>query len=122
MPVAGSLQAALRTLPSSLAVVRGDIQAGLTGDKVAGFDPAAAPLETDQEAGGVCLDPEWVERTREQERAGRPNSARANAATPELQPDGCLHGRQRLGAAFAAGAAAGVAAGAVLAALLAGAI
>jgi len=107
MPVAASLQSALRKLPSSLAVVRGDIQAGLTGDKVAGFDPAAAPLETDQEAGGVCLDPEWVERTRESERAGRPNSAHANGATPELQPDGCLHSQRGLGAAFAAGAATG---------------
>lgn len=114
MPVASSLQSALRALPSSLAVVRGDIQAGITGDKVAGFDPAAAPLETDQEAGGVCLDPEWIARTRAQERAGRPNSARANGATPELQPDGCLHSPQRFGVALAAGAATG----AVVAALL----
>jgi len=32
---------------------RGDIQKGLTGDKVPGFDPAAAPLETDAEAAGT---------------------------------------------------------------------
>ena len=94
-------------LPCSLAVVRGDIQSGITGDKVAGFDPAAAPLETDQEAGGVCLDPVWVERTRETERAGRPNSAHANAATPELQPDGCLHRQRGFGVALLAGAVAG---------------
>lgn len=31
---------------------RGAIQKGLTGDKVPGFDPAAAPMETDSEAGG----------------------------------------------------------------------
>lgn len=105
-------------LPCSLAVVRGDIQAGLTGDKVAGFDPAAAPLETDEEAGGVCLDAEWIQRTREQERAGRPNSARANGATPELQPDGFLRSQRGLGAALVAGAAAGAAVAAVLAALL----
>jgi hypothetical protein len=30
---------------------RGTIQAGATGDKTPGFDPAAAPLETDAEAG-----------------------------------------------------------------------
>ena len=32
---------------------RGDIQKGLTGDKVPGFDPAAAPMETDAEAAGT---------------------------------------------------------------------
>jgi hypothetical protein len=37
------------------AEVRGDIQLGLTGDKRAGFDPAAAPLETDAEAAGTPL-------------------------------------------------------------------
>nr|WP_313010940.1 hypothetical protein [Brucella intermedia] len=31
---------------------RGAIQRGETGDKVPGFDPAAAPMETDAEAGG----------------------------------------------------------------------
>ena len=34
------------------AQTRGRIQKGLDGDKVPGFDPAAAPLETDAEAGG----------------------------------------------------------------------
>ncbi|WIY52006.1 hypothetical protein O9Z70_10995 [Devosia sp. YIM 151766] len=33
--------------------LRDDIDAGRTGDKVAFPDPAAAPLETDAEAGGV---------------------------------------------------------------------
>jgi hypothetical protein len=32
--------------------LRADIDAGRTGDKVAHPDPAAAPLETDAEAGG----------------------------------------------------------------------
>lgn len=32
--------------------LRADIDAGRTGDKVAFADPAAAPLETDAEAGG----------------------------------------------------------------------
>lgn len=37
---------------SSGARTRGAIQKGETGDKVAGFDPAVAPYETDAEAGG----------------------------------------------------------------------
>lgn len=40
------------------AEVRGDIQHGRTGDKRPGFDPAAAPLETDAEAGASALSPE----------------------------------------------------------------
>lgn len=38
---------------SNPAQVRGDIQHGRTGDKRRGFDPAAAPLETDAEAAGT---------------------------------------------------------------------
>ncbi len=37
------------------AQVRGDIEQGRTGDKTGGFDPAAAPYETDAEAGGTPL-------------------------------------------------------------------
>ncbi|NHT78570.1 hypothetical protein G8E10_22965 [Rhizobiaceae bacterium CRRU44] len=40
------------------AQVRGDIQAGKTGDIRQGFDPAAAPLETDGEAAGTPLSSE----------------------------------------------------------------
>ena len=43
------------------AELRGDIQRGVTGDKRAGFDPAAAPLETDAEAAGTPLGPEHTE-------------------------------------------------------------
>lgn len=32
--------------------VHADIQSGKYGDKTPGFDPAAAPMETDAEAGG----------------------------------------------------------------------
>jgi len=39
--------------PRRAAQERADIQKGLTGDKVPGFDPAAAPLETDAEAAGT---------------------------------------------------------------------
>lgn len=35
------------------AQARGDIEKGYTGDKVPGFDPAVAPLETDAEAAGT---------------------------------------------------------------------
>ncbi|PWL16614.1 hypothetical protein DKP76_16750 [Falsochrobactrum shanghaiense] len=37
---------------SAGARIRGSVQKGETGDKVPGFDPAAAPMETDAEAGG----------------------------------------------------------------------
>jgi len=37
------------------AQIRGDVQHGRTGDKTRGFDPAAAPLETDAEAAGTPL-------------------------------------------------------------------
>ena len=54
------------------AQVRGDIQQGLTGDKRRGFDPAAAPLETDGEAAGTPLTAEEARLARAGERAGRP--------------------------------------------------
>jgi len=37
--------------PNVTAATRGETQSGATGDKIPGFDPAAAPLETDSEAG-----------------------------------------------------------------------
>ncbi|MCS3741623.1 MULTISPECIES: hypothetical protein [unclassified Rhizobium] len=40
------------------AQVRGQIQSGQSGDRRSGFDPAAAPMETDAEAGGVPISPE----------------------------------------------------------------
>ena len=39
--------------PQTVDRLRADIDRGLTGDKVAGCDPAAAPLGTDAEAGGA---------------------------------------------------------------------
>lgn len=53
------------------AQVRGDIQAGLTGDKRPGFDPALAPLETDAEAAGTPLDSEMIETARETQLEGK---------------------------------------------------
>ncbi|WEX77498.1 hypothetical protein PYH37_002299 [Sinorhizobium numidicum] len=54
------------------AQVRGDIQRGLTGDKKRGFDPAAAPLETDSEAGGAPLTAEEAQIDRAEQLRNRP--------------------------------------------------
>ena len=69
------------------AQLKHDINSGRTGDKVAGFDPAAAPLGVDEEAGGAPHDPMLNAITREEQSAGRPYSPRPNASTPELQPN-----------------------------------
>jgi hypothetical protein len=93
-----------------------DIDTGRTGDKVGGFDPAAAPLGTDEEAAGEALSPEEIARSRVQERAAW-DTARANAATPELAPDGRIRGQSGLVIAAAAGAGAGIVLALLLAAL-----
>lgn len=94
---------------ATAAQLRADIDSGRTGDKVGGFDPAAAPLEADDEAAGTPASPETIEHMRAQEQAGAPSSRKANAATPELAPDGRLkHGGPTLGPTVA-GIAAGVA-------------
>lgn len=63
------------------AQVRGDIQAGLTGDKRPGFDPAMAPLETDAEAGGVSLSREEIDTARQEQREGRPIDISGDSGT-----------------------------------------
>ena len=45
------------------AQVRDKTDAGRTGDKVCAADPAAAPLGTDEEAGGSATPPEDIART-----------------------------------------------------------
>ena len=52
---------------STSAQLRGDIDRGLTGDKVAAADPAAAPLGTDEEAAGTPLSPEVIAEAHERE-------------------------------------------------------
>ncbi len=47
--------------------LRADIDSGKTGDKVAASDPAAAPLGTDEEAGGVTTPAEALEKARRAE-------------------------------------------------------
>lgn len=48
--------------------LRDDIDSGRTGDKVRGRDPSAAPLGTDDEAGGESNEPEDISRSRQRER------------------------------------------------------
>ena len=74
--------------------VRGDIQKGRTGDKVPGFDPAAAPMETDAEAAGTQPPPPTGEARRTAEAASEDTtppyayaSSRASAMRPfDRQP------------------------------------
>ena len=73
---------------ATAAQLRDDIDSGRASDKIGGFDPAAAPLGTDDEAGGVAHDPMLMAATRVRETGARAGSATRNAATPELQPDG----------------------------------
>jgi hypothetical protein len=73
---------------NTTARLKGDIDSGRDGDKSGGFDPAASPLGTDEEASGVRPDPALVARDRRQEDAVAGSSARENAASPELKPDG----------------------------------
>jgi len=67
------------------AQLRGDIDKGRTGDKAPGIDPAAAPMETDAEAGGAPPSPAEIAQARRAERRG---AGDANAADPNKTPDG----------------------------------
>ncbi len=95
------------------AALKHDIDSGLTGDKIGGFDPAAAPLGTDAEAGGTPPSPGEVAQARKAERAAEPSRTR-NAAEPELQPDGHVDAGRHV----FAGVMVGIAAAVVLAILL----
>jgi hypothetical protein len=60
--------------------LRGDIDAGRTGDKVSWSDPATAPLGTDDEAGGATSPPTAIEAARAYENSrphGDPHSHRS---------------------------------------------
>jgi hypothetical protein len=56
------------------AQLKHDIDSGRTGDKIPVFDPAAAPLGTDEEAAGTPTPPEAWQAARESE------------ARPDLRP------------------------------------
>lgn len=58
---------------TSAQVLRDDIDKGRTGSKVAFEDPAAAPLGTDDEAGGNTPGPAQVDLARRQERFDHPS-------------------------------------------------
>lgn len=57
---------------STAAADRGAIDQGQTGDKVAGFDPAAAPMEADAEAGGTATVPDMSSIPRSPALAAQP--------------------------------------------------
>lgn len=56
-------------MPSTVEQLRRDIDSGLTGDKVAVLDPAAAPLGADEEAAGTPLPPEAITQAHQYELA-----------------------------------------------------
>jgi hypothetical protein len=77
---------------STSSQLKHDIDSGRTGDKAGGFDPAAAPLGTDDEAGGAAASPEAISHARAMETVRGLNSRTTNAAQPELQPDARMKG------------------------------
>lgn len=104
---------------ANAAQLKRDYEAGRTGAKVGGFDPGASPLGTDTEAGGTQLDPQVMAQARAQETAG-PDSrgAKANAATPELQPNARMGPQRNLVLAGVLGVGAAVVLAILLVALL----
>src|SRR3954470_4396704 len=68
---------------------KGDIDSGRTGDKVGVFDPALAPLGTDDEAAGAPPAREATAMARRQERGG-PAGGGGNA--PQGGPRVALYG------------------------------
>lgn len=59
----------LRTLPRNVDQYRHETDAGTYGDKVAVGDPAAAPVGTDEEAGGTPTPPHIVAATAAHQRS-----------------------------------------------------
>ncbi|HEX2560721.1 hypothetical protein [Phenylobacterium sp.] len=84
----------------NVAQLKDDIDSGRTGDKVGGFDPGAAPLGTDEEAGGASLTSEEVALARAQEGGRSSGGANHNAAEPSLQPTGAGDSGPRVGPAL----------------------
>lgn len=58
--------------PATSAKLRDHIDRGKAADKIGFPDPAAAPLGTDAEAGGVSPEPEEIRRAERQEVDSRP--------------------------------------------------
>jgi hypothetical protein len=85
----------MRDRPGNPANIRGDIQNGLSGDKKPGFDPAAAPLETDSEAGGAPLQAEHVAMTRDSQYHPDMRDWQGTRATAMRHVDGQSHDAPR---------------------------
>src|SRR5437763_5930776 len=81
---------------ATAAQLKDAIDSGRTGDKTPGFDPAAAPLGTDAEAGGAQPSPGLVAEDLAQETARPASGGPAHAASPELTPDGASGRPSRL--------------------------
>jgi hypothetical protein len=76
--------------PSNVTELRARIDAGRTGDKVPGGDPAAAPLGTDEEAAGTPAKPAEIATALEDEtRQGRARPAPGFTPAPQdsIAPD-----------------------------------
>jgi len=99
------------------AQLSGDINSGRSGDKVAGFDPAAAPLGTDEEAGGYSPTPGEIAQARELENRPGVSGHKANASEPALTPDG-VAGRWPSALIWAAGLVALMVVAVVIAAVM----
>lgn len=72
------------------AQLRDDIDSGRTGGKVAAFDPAAAPLGTDEEAAGTPPSPNAIAMARETELANAPTDRDVNRAGGATEWSGIL--------------------------------
>ena len=80
--------------PSNVTELRARIDAGRTGDKVPGADPAAAPLGTDEEAAGTPAKPAEIATALEDEtRQGRARPAPGFTPAPQdsIAPDADPH-------------------------------
>ena len=76
--------------PSNVTELRARIDAGRTGDKVPGIDPATAPLGTDEEAAGTSPGPAAVTTALEDEtRQGKARPAPGFTPAPQdsIAPD-----------------------------------
>jgi hypothetical protein len=96
--------------------LRADIDAGTTGDKTPGEDPAAAPLGTDEEAAGTPIDPALAEEVRRAERRSDGDAPSRQNATQSAEDARISHKRTRgLAAALVwLGAGLGLAVGALV--------
>lgn len=93
--------------------LKGDIDAGRTGDKTPGFDPGAAPLGTDEEAAGTPTAQEQIDAARRAETSGvQHDGSAAHAATPPARPPSNSQERKPVGLLMA------IAVGVIVAALI----